>query len=766
LTTWIEFSNLKWRSLTPLDFNIVMIRIRSLLPLILIFLLAFSPVHHSDDLLGFSEEAAKEQRKLEAEYQQHLNPENLRTWMKKMSEHPHHVGSKFTGEKVRYMADLFESWGYEVEVEEFTVLFPTPKSRLIEMVAPTRFKASLEEPGIDGDSSARSREDLLPPYNAFSADGDVTGELVYVNQGIPRDYEELKKRGISVEGKIVIARYGGSWRGIKPKVAAEHGAIACILYSDPRDDGYVRGDVYPEGPFRNADGVQRGSVSDMPLYPGDPLTPGVGSKPDTERYERDEAPTLMKIPVLPISYRDAQPLLEALGGPVVPGSWKGGLPITYHIGPGPATVRVKLEFDWKLETAYNVVAKMLGNEFPDQWVMRGNHHDAWAYGAADPISGMVALMEEARAIAELTKTGWWPKRTLVYAGWDAEEPGLLGSTEWVEYHREELQDKLALYINTDGNGRGFLRMGGSHTLEKFINEVARDVNDPQTNVSVSDRLRALGKVRGNAEAKNRHDIRLYPLGSGSDYTPFLQHAGIASLNLGFGGENSGGAYHSAYDTFEHYVRFGDPEFAYGVTLANVAGRAVLRFANADILPFSMASYVDNVKTYAKEVMDLADQMRSQTESENDLITSKAYELAADPTQVFIVPKLEEAVPYFNFAPLQNALNTLEKSAKHYDMLVASRGMALSRGEKERVNELLIALEQTMTRTQGLPRRSWFKHQIYAPGFYTGYGVKTLPGIREALEQRAWDEASEQIGIVSRTLEKVSQHIDVASAQIQ
>ena len=699
-------------------------------------------------------------------FEGHLDPENLRTWMKKMSEHPHHVGSKFTGEKVRYMADLFASWGYEVEIEEFTVLFPTPKTRVVELIAPTFFRAKLEEPGIEGDSSERSRDNMLPAYNAYSADGDVTGELVYVNQGIPRDYEELKKRGVSVEGKIVIARYGGSWRGIKPKVAAEQGAIACILYSDPKDDGYVQGDVYPEGPFRNGHGVQRGSVSDMPLYPGDPLTPGVGSKPDTDRLDREEAPTLMKIPVLPISYNDAQPLLEALGGPVVPGYWKGGLPITYHIGPGPAQVRVKLEFDWKLETAYNVVAKMEGSEFPDQWVMRGNHHDAWVFGAADPISGMVALMEEARAIAELTKTGWRPKRTLVYAGWDAEEPGLLGSTEWVEYHREELQDKLALYINTDGNGRGFLRMGGSHTLEKFINEVARDVTDPQTNVSVSDRLRSLGKVRGVEEAKNRPDIRLYPLGSGSDYTPFLQHAGIASLNLGFGGENSGGAYHSTYDTFEHYTRFGDPEFAYGVALANVAGRAVLRFANADILPYSMANYVDNVQQYAKEVMALADRMREETSDENELIMSGAYQLTADPTKVFIIPEAKEPVPYFNFAPLQNALKLLEQSAKQYDMLVESNGMALSSVQKQRLNELLIALEQSMTREDGLPRRSWFKHQIYAPGFYTGYGVKTLPGIREALEQRAWEEVSEQIGIVAETLGNVSTLLDTASEQLQ
>lgn len=713
-------------------------------------------------MLGFDDEQAEAQRELEARFESHLNPENLRTWMKKMTERPHHVGSKFTSEKVKYMVDRFESWGYDVEVEEFTVLFPTPKTRIVELVAPTQFRASLEEPAVEGDASSSRRDDMLPGYNAYSADGDVTGELVYVNQGIPDDYKELEKMGISVEGKIVIARYGGSWRGIKPKVAAEHGAIACILYSDPRDDGYVRGDVYPEGPFRNSKGVQRGSVADMPRYPGDPLTPGVGSKPDTERYTREESPTLMKIPVLPISYEDATPLLEALGGPVVPASWKGGLPMTYHIGPGPAQVHVKLEFDWKLETAYNVVARMEGSEYPDQWIMRGNHHDAWVFGAADPISGMVSLMEEARAIAELTKTGWRPKRTLVYAGWDAEEPGLLGSTEWVEYHRDVLQDKLAIYINTDGNGRGFLGMGGSHSLEKFINEVARDVKDPQTGVSVLERARALRKVRGDQEASSRADLRISPLGSGSDYTPFLQHAGIASLNLGFGGESAGGSYHSTYDSFEHYTRFGDPDFAYGVTLANVTGRAVLRFANAEVLPFTFTNYVNNVEKYAKEVMDLADQIRADTKRENELISSNAYKLSADPTEVFIVPDASDPVPFFNFAPLQNALSALAESARSYDAHLASNMSQLSAEQQEQLNEALMGIEQSMTRTEGLPRRSWFRHQIYAPGFYTGYGVKTLPAIREALEQRDWEEASAQIHIVAETLNRVSEHINKAS----
>ena len=733
----------------------------------LIFLAAFTPrvIDDTSPILGFNEAGAKAQHELETQFEGFLNPNNLRDWMKTITAKPHHVGSDYTKEKVAFMADKFRSWGYDVEIEEFTVLFPKPRVRVVELVAPNRYKARLDEPAFEEDATSSVREDMLPPYNAYSADGDVTAELVYVNQGIPRDYEELERLGIDVKGKIVIARYGGSWRGIKPKVAAEHGAVGCILYSDPRDDGYFRGDVYPEGSFRPGHGAQRGSVADMPQYPGDPLTPGVGSKPDTERYEISESPTIMKIPVLPISYEDAEPLLEALGGPVAPASWRGALPLTYHIGPGPARVHLKLEFEWNLETAYNVVAKMEGSTYPDQWVMRGNHHDAWVFGAADPTSGMVSLMEEARAVAELTKSGWRPKRTLVYAGWDAEEPGLLGSTEWAEYHRDTLQDKLAIYINTDGNGRGFLGMGGSHTLEKFINQVARDVEDPQTGVSVADRIRARLRVGGNKEVDSRADLRIYPLGSGSDYTPFIQHLGIASLNLGFGGENAGGGYHSIYDSFDQYTRFGDPEFAYGVALASVTGRAVLRFANADVLPFTFNGYVDNVERYADEVQKLVDTMREETERKNMLIEKKAYELSADPKKTHIPPTPKDPVPYLNFAPLQNALAHLQDSATEYDKKLA-KGLMLDTPDREPLNELLMGIEQMMTREEGLPRRSWFRHQIYAPGFYTGYGVKTLPGIREAIEERDWDEASEQIVIVSQTLERVAEGIDRAAGMLE
>ncbi|MFB3131779.1 MAG: M28 family peptidase, partial [Rhodothermales bacterium] len=606
-------------------------------------------------MLGFSEEGAAQQRTLEAQYDALLNKDNLSRWMKRMAAKPQHVGSPYAKENAEFMVSLFRQWGYEAEIETFHVLFPTPKVRVVELVEPHRFTAQLREPDLDEDATSTIRENRLPNYNAYSADGDVTAELVYVNQGIPRDYEELDRMGIDVAGKIVLARYGGSWRGIKPKVATEHGAVGCILYSDPRDDGYFQGDVYPKGPFRMEHGTQRGSVLDMPLYPGDPLTPGVGATEDAQRLARDEAPTLMTIPVLPLSYADAQPLLEALGGPVAPPSWRGALPLTYHVGPGPAKVHLKLEFNWDLAPAYNVIAKMRGAEYPDEWIVRGNHRDGWVFGASDPISGMVALLEEARAVGELAKTGWRPKRTIVYAGWDAEEPGLLGSTEWAEQHADELREKAAIYINSDSNGRGFLSVGGSHTLEKFVNEVAREVNDPQTGVTVAERARARRRIGGDKEADTRADLRIYPLGSGSDYTPFLQHLGIASLNVGFGGENSGGSYHSAFDSYDYYVRFGDPTFDYGIALAQTAGRITLRFANAEVLPFTFINFADNVGQYVDEIIKLADTMREETERHNALVAANAFVLAADPTKPYVAPEPKDPVPYLNLAPLRNAL---------------------------------------------------------------------------------------------------------------
>jgi N-acetylated-alpha-linked acidic dipeptidase len=691
-------------------------------------------------IFGFSD--AAKQHALEARFDAQLSRDNLRNWMKRLSARPHHVGSPYAKENVEFIASLFRSWGYDTAIERFDVLFPTPKTRIVELLAPERYQAKLTELPLPEDATSGQVDEILPVYNAYSVDGDVTGELVYVNYGVPKDYEVLAKSGVDVRGKIVIARYGGSWRGIKPKVAAEHGAIGCIIYSDPRDDGYAQGDVYPKGAFRNEHGAQRGSVADMPLFPGDPLTPGVGATPQAKRLEIANAPTLTKIPVLPISYGDALPLLRALGGPVAPSEWRGALPITYHLGPGPARVRVKLEFDWKLAPAYNVIARMRGSDLADQWIVRGNHHDAWVHGARDPISGMVALMEEARAIGELAKSGWRPRRTLIFAAWDAEEPGLLGSTEWVEAHLGELRQHAAIYINSDSNSRGFLDVGGSHTLERFVTEVARDVDDPQRGVSVLERLRALELTQATSaqqrkEIRERTAMRLDALGSGSDYTPFLQHAGIASLSVGYGGEGDYGAYHSVYDSFDHYTRFGDPKFDYGIAQAKTTGRMMLRLANADFLPFEPSTLAATVARYAAEVEQLAESMRAETEELNRQLRERTMEVAADPTKPFVAPQAEEPVPYLSFAPLQNAVMRLQRAAREY---------------KGGNDTIAMRLEQLLTRDEGLPGRSWYKHHVYAPGFYTGYGVKTLPGVREAIEQRKWRDADAQIIVLAKVLE--------------
>jgi N-acetylated-alpha-linked acidic dipeptidase len=723
----------------------------------------------SQSILGFSNGNSAQERSLEKQFDSYLKPEHLDARMKKMSSRPHHVGSKFDKENAEFIASQFREWGYETEIERFDVLFPTPKTRVLELIKPAKFKARLEEPPVKGDATSTLISEMLPPYHAYSADGDVTGELVYVNYGVPKDYEVLEEKGIEVKGRIVIARYGGSWRGIKPKVAAEHGAIGCLIYSDPRDDGYFQGDVYPTGAYRNENGAQRGSVADMPLYAGDPLTPGVGSTKDAKRLSIKEARTIMKIPVLPISYGDALPLLRVLtNGPVAPEEWRGALPITYHVGPGPATVHLHLAFNWDLAPAYDVIAKLPGADRPDEWIIRGNHHDAWVFGADDPLSGTVALMEEARAVSELKKGGWNPKRTIVYTVWDAEEPCLLGSTEWVETHAELLSQKAAVYVNGDNNGRGFLAANGSHTLEKMVNEVARDVIDPEKKISVDARLRAARQIKGTPEekkeARDRADLRIGALGSGSDYTPFLQHLGIASVDIRYTGEDGGGSYHSSYDSYDHYRRFGDPGFAYGIALAQTSGRVVLRLANADVLPLEFTDFADTIAKYIGEVKKLTTDERERTAEKNRWLKERTLEAVYDPTQPYHLPKPQEPVPSLDFSPLDNALSHLQESARKYQIAVNKTNANEQRPSPETLKNLdaiLIKTERVMLTESGLPRRPWYKHQIYAPGFYTGYGVKTLPGVREAIEGRNWTEATEQIKVTAEAIERVVAEIERA-----
>lgn len=741
---------------------------RKTLPLLLFSQILLSPVF-AQSLIGFGADAAKKEIELETSFDKQVQVNNLRDWMKRMTAYPHQLGSAYGLNNALFLRDKLTSWGFEAHLDTVHVLFPTPKIRILELTEPSKFKASLTERAVKEDATSAQTKDVLPPYHAFSADGDVTAELVFVNYGIPDDYEELAKLGIDVKGKIVIAKYGNSWRGIKPKVAYEHGAIGCIIYSDPKEDGYFQGEVYPKGPFKNDAGAQRGSVVDLPLAPGDPLTNGFVADKDNKRLSVKDAPSMMKIPVLPISYGDALPLLKALGGQVAPASWRGALPITYHVGPGPAKVHLKLEFNFDIVPAYNVIATLKGSEFPDQWIVRGNHHDAWVFGASDPVSGAVAELEEARILGKLVKTGWKPKRTIVYCWWDGEEPGLLGSTEWVEKYKKTLSEKTVVYLNTDGNGRGFLGAGGSHTLEKFLNQVGRDVIDPERNIPIIDRLRSRMMVEGSPtakqDAKTRTDVRIGALGSGSDYTPFIQHLGIASINVGFGGEDAGGDYHSIYDSYDNYVRFKDGDFAYGATLAKTMGRSVLRFANAEVLPFDFSNFSNTVQTYATEIKRDLEAARTRSDDHNKLVKENRFEIAADPKEPFTKPKEMVSVPFLNFAPLENALVLLEKSAAGYAQ--ASSKMTTLPAEKlAQLNQILYKTERVLINEEGLPRRPWYKHQIYAPGFYTGYGVKTLPMIREAIEQKNWAEAESGIQRVSDALKSFSIEIDKATALLK
>ena len=720
-------------------------------------------------LRGYSNDSAKTERDWETKFRAIPDPANLRAYMERLSARPHHVGSPYDKDNAEWLLAKLKEFGLDAQIESFDVLFPTPKLRSLELVEPTKFTARLAEPTVVQDPTSSQHDEQLPVYNAYSIDGDVTAPLVYVNWGIPEDYEMLDRLGVSVKGAIVIARYGNSWRGIKPKVAAEHGAIGCLIYSDPHEDGYFQGEVYPQGPYRPKDGAQRGSVMDMPIHPGDPLTPGVGATKDAKRLALSEVDVFTKIPVMPISYGDAQPLLEALQGPMAPYAWRGALPITYHVGPGPAKVHLKLEFNWDTKPIYDVVARIPGATYPDEWIVRGNHHDAWVNGAEDPVSGAIALMEEARGLGALLKQGWHPKRTIVLCFWDGEEEGLLGSTEWAEAHQDELRKYGAVYINSDANGRGYLGLEGSHTLEKFLNSVARDIEDPETKLTVWKRMQMAEISQEGAEARNRADLRIGALGSGSDFTAFLDFLGVASVNMGFGGEDGGGIYHSIYDDFYWYTHFADTNFVYGRALAQTAGTAVMRLADSELLPYDFDNFTATIHRYIDEVRKLAKDKRDEIVERNKRIEEGMFAAIMDPRVPMVAPPKETVPPFFNFAPLENGLSALERTTEAYDKALAQAtengGAALARAALKEANQKLIQVERALTLNEGLPNRPWFKHQIYAPGFYTGYGVKTLPAVRESIEQKQWKLADEEIAKVGRVLENAGEAIQGATSEL-
>ncbi len=726
-----------------------------------------------DQLTGYSANSSQTERDWETKFRAIPDPAILRETMKRLSARPHHVGSPYDKENAEWILAQFKSWGFDAHIEKFDVLFPTPKVRVLEMTEPTRFTAKLEEPALAVDPTSGQSSEQLPTYNAYSPDGDVTAPLVFVNYGLPEDYEKLDRLGISVKGAIVIAKYYHSWRGVKPKVAAEHGAIGCLIYSEPRDDGYGIDDVFPQGPMRNENGVQRGSVMDFAsASPGDPLTPGFVASDTAKRLAVKDAKSIAKIPTLPISYGDAQPLLAALKGPMAPEEWRGGLPIPYHVGPGPAKVHLKLEFNWDLKPVYDVIAKIPGSVAPDEWIVRGNHHDAWVNGAEDPVSGQAPLLEEARALGLLLKQGWKPRRTIIYAAWDGEEPMLLGSTEWVEAHADELRQHAAVYINSDGNDRGLLGMGGSHSLEHFINGVARDIEDPETKMTVWERLHLsqiadAKSAEDKKELRERPDIRIHALGSGTDFTGFLDHIGVATLDLGYGGEDEQGIYHSIYDDFYWYTHFSDKDFVFGRALSQTIGTTVMRLADAEVLPFDFADQADTAKKYIKDLQKLLKDKQDEVRERNKELEEGVFKATYDPRRPTVEPKYEEIPPHLNFAPLENAADNLTRSAERYKKALAkAQGSLAGASAYEQLNAKLIETERKLTNDNGLPRRPWYKHLLYAPGVYSGYGVKTMPGVREGIEQKRYTEADQEIVRVAKALQDEAAVIDSASAMLE
>jgi N-acetylated-alpha-linked acidic dipeptidase len=717
------------------------------------------------------------QAQLERNFDAAITADEMRGWLQRMSAEPNHVGSPHDKANAEWELGQFKKFGWDAHIETFEVLYPTPISESVELLGAQPYKVTLQERPIPGDSSASAKDPALPAYLAYQGDGDVTAPLVYVNYGMQEDYKTLQRMGISVEGKIVVARYGAGWRGLKPKLAQEHGAIGCLIYSDPADDGYAVEASYPDGPARPSQGIQRGSVIDMTLFGGDPLTPDVGATANAKRLKIAESPVILKIPALPISYADAQVLLKTLSGPVVPKEWRGALPITYRVGPGTARVHLAVKSDWNLKTIYDVVAVMKGSTWPDQWVMRGNHHDGWVFGAADPLSGQVSLLEEAKAIGQLVKRGWKPKRTIVYLSWDAEEPGLLGSTEWVETHAAELKQKGVLYVNSDTNGRGFLFAGGNHDLEHFVNLVADDVTDPETTVSIGKRLRAKMEVGGTkkgateeakADAKAAidpsKDFPLQALGSGSDYSAFLEHLGLPTLDIGFEEEgSSGGVYHSRYDTFEHFERFGDPGLVYTALLAKTVGRLVLRAADADLPLQQAGDFADTVSGYLEQVKKLETDKRNAALVQSKMLAGDAFRLAADPTKTSAAPTALLPVPPIDLKPMDLAVTRLTASAKAYDAACAQNGARLAPAARMRVASLMQTIDQTLAPAVGLPERTWFKNLIYAPGRYTGYGAKTLPGLTEAIEEERWADANAYARFTADALNAYSARLDQATA---
>jgi N-acetylated-alpha-linked acidic dipeptidase len=700
---------------------------------------------------GFTAEGSSAERRWEDQFRAVPAPASAREHLRRLTAEPHVAGTKEDYATAIYVRDQIRSYGIASELKEYEVLLPYPKAPgIVELIRPRREMLGVKEPVIAEDPSS-SNPKIIPLFNGYSPSGDVTAPLVYVNYGLPPDYEALKKAGVDVTGKIAIARYGNSFRGVKAKVAQDHGAVGLIIYSDPADDGYMQGDVYPKGPWRPAGAAQRGSVQFLSTAPGDPLTPGKPAIPGVPRLKIEEATTLPRIPVQPISYGDARRLLEPLRGPLRPAGFQGGLPFPYHVG-GTEYVRVHLKtsMDYQVRKIWNVISRIDGDEEKDRWVIMGNHRDAWVFGAVDPNSGTSAMLEAARGFGALLKQGWKPRRTIVLCSWDGEEYGLLGSTEWAEDNAAELKEKAVAYLNVDSAVSG-ANFGASSvpSMWKLIRGATRDVKDPKSGQSVYQRWQDRAhEEEPNSEMTNAEagsdaaiaEARIGALGSGSDFTPFLQHLGVPASDMGFGGDY--GVYHSAYDSFYWMSHFGDPDFVYHVAAAQLWGTVTLRLANAAGLPLDYRDYAWQMREFFDECMKVA-RRRKLAGAFDDKPMLKALENFAAEAE-----RVEKA--------RQDTVAEIERTR-----VEANDRQPRAVQRLQRINDALLGVERSLIDERGLRGRNWYTHQIYAPGTYTGYAAQPLPDFRQALDDRNTANAAEALGRIVAAIDRATETLKKA-----
>jgi N-acetylated-alpha-linked acidic dipeptidase len=692
-----------------------------------ILLLAVLPTRQAytqSTLDGFTPSRVAGQRRWEELFRAVPQPASAREHLRRLTLHPHIAGTKEDYDTAIYVRDQLRSYGLNAELKEYDVWLNYPRTpTVLELITSRRERLSTHEARVPADPSS-SHPKISPLFNGYSATGDVTAPLVYANYGLPGDYDALKKLGVDVKGKIVIVRYGNSFRGVKAKVAEDHGAIGCIIYSDPADDGYMQGEVFPKGPWRPVASGQRGSVQYLFDYPGDPLTPGRPAIPGVPRLKPEEATDLTKIPTQPIAYDVARSLLAPLKGPVRPDGFQGGLPFAYHVGGTPdVKVRLKTDMDYKSRTIWNVVARIEGSAEPNRWVILGNHRDAWVFGAVDPNSGSSAMLEVGRGLGALAKQGWKPKRTIILCSWDAEEYGLVGSTEWAEEYAAELKEKAVAYLNLDAAVSG-PHFGASSvpSLWKLMRSVSKDIKDPKTGKSVYQQWQDRAKENRPEGDTSTAEARIGALGSGSDYTPFLQHLGVPSTDMGFGGDY--GVYHSAYDSFYWMEQFGDPGFHYHVAAAQLWGTLALRLAEADGLSFDYTDYANQIRDYFAETVRVA-RRRNLGGSYDE----RSMNVAVD------------------------------EFGREAERVERARQAAIRDGNANRlreINQALIEVERQFIDARGLKGRAWYKHQIYAPGFYTGYAAQPLTDFRQAIDERNGANAKPALERIVDAVRRASQ----------